>query len=203
MRIRPRLSYANVMATVAVVIALTGSAYVAFALEKNEVKSFHIKDGEVKTKDLDKGATISNARKVNGSIVKQISYKAPNNTPAPPNPFKKLFKINGLTIGAHCSDNDDRVVLRAQTSVNGSILGIGAVHGKTYGGSDNTAFMFPGVANEFNSDEPQFAELDDTVTTLTYGNGPDSKPVVTATFLANQFAGGDNECKVVGTVISG
>ena len=61
--------------------------------------------------------------------------------------------------------------------------------------------MFPGIANEFNSGEPQFAEIDDSTTVLTYGNGPDSKPVVTATFLANQWAGGGNECKVVGTVI--
>ena len=205
MRIRAGLSYANVMATVAVIIALTGSAYVAFALERNEVKSFHIKNREVKTEDLAKNATIGNARKVNGSTIRQISFTAPNNTPAPPTPYKRLFRLNGLTISAHCSDNEDRVYLKAETSVDGSILGVGALHGKTYGNvsGDNTALMFPGVANVFDSGDPQFAEIDDSASVLTYGNGPDAKPVVTATFLANQHAGGGNECKVVGTVIGG
>ena len=203
MRIRNRFSYANVMATVAVIIAMTGSAYVAFALEKNEVKSFHIKNRNVKTEDLARNATIGNARKVNRSTIRQISFSAPQDTSPPPADYERLFRLNGLTVSAHCSNGNDRVFLKAETSVNGSILGVGSVHGKTYGGGDDTAFMLPGVANVFDSGDPQFAEIDDTATVMSYGNGPDSKPVVTATFLANQYAGGDNECKVVGTVIGG
>lgn len=200
--IRARLGYANVMATVAVVIALTGSAYVAFALERGEVRSFHIKDRGIKTEDLARNATIGNARKVGGSIVRHISHTAPADLNSPPATYNRLFRLNGLTISAHCSNTQDRVFLKAETSVDGSIIGVGAVHGKTYGGGDDTAFMEPGVVNVFDSGDPKFAEIDDTATVLVYGNGADSKPVVTATFLANQFAAGDSECKVVGTVVA-
>ena len=50
-RILDRLSYANVMATAAVFIAIGGGAYAA-GLAKNSVKSKQIKDGAVKTADL-------------------------------------------------------------------------------------------------------------------------------------------------------
>lgn len=50
-----RLSYANLMATAAVFIALGGGAYAA-ALANNSVKSKHIADGQVKTPDLANGA---------------------------------------------------------------------------------------------------------------------------------------------------
>ena len=52
------LSYANVMATVAVFIALGGGAYAAFHLPRNSVKSKHIVNGQVKSKDVkDNGLT--------------------------------------------------------------------------------------------------------------------------------------------------
>ena len=50
-KVRNRLTYANVMATVAVFIALGGGAY-ALSLDKNSVKSKHIKDGQVKSADV-------------------------------------------------------------------------------------------------------------------------------------------------------
>ena len=50
-KVRNRLTYANVMATVAVFIALGGGAY-AISLQKNSVKSKHIKDGQVKSADV-------------------------------------------------------------------------------------------------------------------------------------------------------
>jgi hypothetical protein len=49
--IRNRITYANVMATVAVLLALCGTAWAA-SLPKNIVKSRTIKDGEVKTRDI-------------------------------------------------------------------------------------------------------------------------------------------------------
>jgi hypothetical protein len=49
-RIRERLTYANVMATIAVFLALGGG--IAWALASNSVKSRHIKDGQVKPQDL-------------------------------------------------------------------------------------------------------------------------------------------------------
>jgi hypothetical protein len=54
--IRSRLTYANVMATVAVFLALGGGAYAAIHLKKNSVRSKQIKDGQVKTQDLADGA---------------------------------------------------------------------------------------------------------------------------------------------------
>jgi hypothetical protein len=49
-RIRARLTYANVTATLALFLAL--GLGTAWAIENNSVKSKHIKDGEVKPQDL-------------------------------------------------------------------------------------------------------------------------------------------------------
>jgi hypothetical protein len=54
-RLRPRLSYANVMATIAVFIALGGSAY-AFHLGKNSVGSKQLKKNSVTTAKIKKEA---------------------------------------------------------------------------------------------------------------------------------------------------
>jgi hypothetical protein len=51
-KLAERLSYSNVMATVAVFIALGAGAYAAVSLPKNSVKSKHIKNAQVKNKDL-------------------------------------------------------------------------------------------------------------------------------------------------------
>ncbi len=53
-RLRSKLTYANVMATLAVFIALGGGAY-AVSLAKNSVKSKQIKNGAVKSKDVGNG----------------------------------------------------------------------------------------------------------------------------------------------------
>ena len=50
--IRSRLTYANVMATVAVFIALGGGAYAVTKLDRNSVKSKHIVNGQVKPADV-------------------------------------------------------------------------------------------------------------------------------------------------------
>ncbi|MCB8971580.1 MAG: hypothetical protein M9964_08240 [Solirubrobacterales bacterium] len=64
MKLRPRLTYANVVATLALVLAIGGgTVYAASKLGKNTVTSKAIKKGAVKTSDLAKNA-------VNGSKVK-------------------------------------------------------------------------------------------------------------------------------------
>ena len=50
-KLRNRLTYANLMATVAVFIALGGGAY-AISVGKNTIKSKHIKDGQVTSADV-------------------------------------------------------------------------------------------------------------------------------------------------------
>src|SRR5438132_7945776 len=51
-RIRQHLSYANVMATLAVFLALGGGAYAAFHLPRNSVRSRNIVNGQVKRADV-------------------------------------------------------------------------------------------------------------------------------------------------------
>lgn len=77
-RLGAHLSYANVMATIAVVVALGGaSAYAASKLGKNVVKSRNIAPGAVKTADIAKnavkrgkiaGGAIDDSRLANGSV---------------------------------------------------------------------------------------------------------------------------------------
>lgn len=49
-RLRPKLTYANVMATIAVFIALGGASYAATKLPKNSVGSKQIKANAVTSK---------------------------------------------------------------------------------------------------------------------------------------------------------
>lgn len=68
MNLRPKLTYANVVATLALVLAVGGgSVYAAVKLGKNEVKSKNIANGAVKGKDLAKNAVTSKKVK-DGSI---------------------------------------------------------------------------------------------------------------------------------------
>lgn len=72
-----RLSYANVAATLALVVAIGGSGGAAYAVSKNSVRSTHIVNGQVKTKDLAKRAVkspkiapnaVNGSKIANGSI---------------------------------------------------------------------------------------------------------------------------------------
>src|SRR6476659_9065503 len=59
--IKSKLTYANVMATIAVFIALGGASYAAFHLPKNSVKSKNIVNGQIKQKDVSHTLTVSGA----------------------------------------------------------------------------------------------------------------------------------------------
>jgi hypothetical protein len=60
MNLRPKLTYANVAATVALILAIGGgTVYAAIHLSKNSVKSKSIAPGAVKTSDLGKNAVTS------------------------------------------------------------------------------------------------------------------------------------------------
>lgn len=54
-----RLSYANVMSTIAVMVALGGTSYAALSLPNNSVTSKKIKNGAVHASDLARGAVTS------------------------------------------------------------------------------------------------------------------------------------------------
>jgi hypothetical protein len=198
--IRRHLSFANVIASTALFVALGGGAYAA---TKIRVGTNQIKKGSVRTRQLHKGAvngfktqndsltgtqikestlgTVPNASKVNDSQVIQVSYRQPQGSPA-----QTLFTLAGLTVKASCPAGTD-VVLDATTDTNGSIIGLS-------GG--------PGVDDTFNAGEHQTFPLDDFQGDLSYGKGSTGSPEVSAVFLANKFSG-TNVCSVVGTVTGG
>jgi hypothetical protein len=68
--IRRSFTYANVMATVAVVVALGGGAYAATTLPKNSVKSKQIANGQVKGADIAANA-VNSAKVADFSLLAQ------------------------------------------------------------------------------------------------------------------------------------
>jgi hypothetical protein len=77
-KLRSHMTYANVMATIAVFVALaTGGAYAA-----NTIRSTDIVDGEVKTPDLAAGA-VTSPKVANGSLLLQdLAPSARDSCPA-------------------------------------------------------------------------------------------------------------------------
>jgi hypothetical protein len=83
-RLRLRLSFENVAATLALFLALGGSAYAAVQLSKNSVRSKHVKNGQVKRSDLGKGA-VDTTKVRDGSL--RLADVAGGRVPAgPPGP---------------------------------------------------------------------------------------------------------------------
>jgi hypothetical protein len=66
-RLRSSLTYANVMATLAVFLVLGGGAYAAFHLPNNSVRSKHIVNGQVKKADL-AASSVVGAKVRDGSL---------------------------------------------------------------------------------------------------------------------------------------
>jgi hypothetical protein len=78
---RSKLTYANVVATLALFVALGGSSYAAITLSKNSVKSKHIAKGAVKRSDIGRSAV--NSRKVADGSLLGIDFK-PGQLPTGP-----------------------------------------------------------------------------------------------------------------------
>ncbi len=66
-RLRPRLTYANVTASIAVFLVLGGGAYAATRLPKNSVKSVNIAPGQVKRPDI-AGNAINTGKVADGGL---------------------------------------------------------------------------------------------------------------------------------------
>src|SRR5215213_6597981 len=79
-----RLSYANVMATIAVFIALGGTGYAALNLPKNSVGSQQLKPKGVRAGDIATGALTS--RTIAESALKGINERKEGPPVANPNP---------------------------------------------------------------------------------------------------------------------
>jgi hypothetical protein len=186
---RPKLTYANVVSSLCLFLVIGGgTAYAVTQIDRNSIKSRHIVNGQVRAKDL-----------APDQVVTQIAWRV--DAPAT---YETLFERGGLRVEANCPAGQDFTVLRA-TNVGDaeSIIGIGPVNEKTIVPLPTEGEVYsPGVNNELSVGEEEFVAIDDSVTSIVYGNGEDSRPVVTATFLANRYLG-DEECKVVGTVLGG
>ena len=222
--IRKHLSYANVMATMAVFIALGGSAFAAATISGGDVEDGSLSGDDVKNNSLTSEDVKllkigdfkdSERAKLRGPVGPRGAKGTKGNTGAKgaagpsalqvhyrrtaPHAEETLFTVAGMTVTAECTSGDDFVTLRAKTDTANSILGVGPVSGNPY---MSPTLVNPGTQNDWDPGEVEEALVDDTATVLSYGRGPDSTPVVTATFLANKFTT-TGECKVVGTVIGG
>ena len=80
--LRSKLSYANVMATVAVFIALAGTSVAAVSLTRNSVRSKHIAKGQVKRSDIGRSAV--NSAKVANRSLRLIDFRAGQVPTGPP-----------------------------------------------------------------------------------------------------------------------
>ena len=131
-RLRKRLTYANVMSSIAVFLVLGGgAAFAAGKLAKNSVGTKQLKNNAVTTKkiknDAVTGAKVKesslgtvpsatnatnagNANTVNGQSISKILFRAPGGTGT-----TTLFSAAGLTITASCSGLED-ITLTATTS---------------------------------------------------------------------------------------
>src|SRR6478752_3024767 len=88
---RSKLSYANVMATIAVFIALGGSSYAAFVLPRDSVGSKQIRKGAVRSTEI-KDRSIA-LRDISGATRKALrGQRGPQGMPgAPGAPATKYF----------------------------------------------------------------------------------------------------------------
>jgi hypothetical protein len=83
-KLRPHLTYANVVSSVCLFVVLGGSAYAAATLSNNSVTSKHIKNGQVKRDDIARNAV--NSSKIANSSLLADDFKAGQLPAGPPGP---------------------------------------------------------------------------------------------------------------------
>jgi hypothetical protein len=106
-RFRPRITYANVTATIALFLVLGGGAYAAFSLPKNSVGTKQLKNGAVTTAKLHnravKGSKVANKSLTGSQINSSTLGTVPNAKHAtsadkiPGLSFTPITLINGWT----------------------------------------------------------------------------------------------------------
>jgi hypothetical protein len=147
---KAKLSYANVMATVAVFITLGGGAYAATQLPNNSVGTKQLKNGAVTTTKIKNGAvtgakiklstlgTVPKAATVGGQTVKGFSKLVATGTSAP----QTALSLNGLTVTLSCAAGAPTVQASVAVSgslVRGSKITAGPTAATTVGNSEATA----------------------------------------------------------------
>ena len=152
--LRSKLSYANVVATLALFVALGGSSYAAIALSNNSVKSKHIGKGQVKRADIGRNA-------VNSAKVKNLSLLA------------KDFKAGQLPAGPKGDPGDPGAPGLARIAV--AISSTGTIfRGSLEGGSVRRA-----STGQYCLDLP-FTPVSAVATPSPNVTNPDNQDVVTA-----------------------
>ena len=213
---RGRLSYANVMATIAVFLALGGGAYAAIDLVgRNDIRSKHIAKNAVKGKDVAEAsfaqvpeaasavtaATAASADKaasadeVNGLSVEKINYRRD----AVSSP-ETILDLAGLVIKASCGPPSNYPgAIATTTKQNSSLYGVADYPPNL----DYDSFDYEGGAFDTNTAVDLDTELDDLgsprIGSLVY-EAPDGS-VVTVNF-ASDF-NGTSDCLITGTAIGG
>jgi hypothetical protein len=152
MRLREHLTYANVMATIAVFVALGGSGYAAVALQRNSVKGKHIarnaitspkvKNRSLKRKDFALGQLPKGDPGPRGEKGEKgdqgspgpgeetaITYRDVDSSPATNK--TTLFTGDGLILKASCGGAVPNLVLWAESTVDDGILTFTKIAGST------------------------------------------------------------------------
>jgi hypothetical protein len=164
-KLRPHLTYANVVSTVSLFVVLGGSAYAGVTLSKNSVKSKHIANGEVKRADIARDA-------VNSARVKDFTLTAndfmqgqlpagPQGPKGDPGATKVTIRVahGDHTVTANCQPGEVATGGGAH-SVNGIVVGQGPVGtgltfyaplGSQAGGYTPTAWSAAAETGDFGS----------------------------------------------------
>jgi hypothetical protein len=118
-KLRPRLSYANVIATIALFLALGGGAYAAATAAKNSVTSRSIKDGQVKRQDLAARAVTNTRIGPNAVSNSKIGPNAVSSDKIADNAVTTTKLADGSVLTSKIGDNAVTQTKLAANSVNG------------------------------------------------------------------------------------
>jgi hypothetical protein len=205
---QPKLSYANVMATMAVFIALGGGAYAATQIPNNSVGTKQLKNSAVTTPKIKNGAvtgakiklatlgkvpSAANADTVGGQTIRGFSQTVANGTTAQ----QTVLSLNGLTLTLSCGTGEPTV--QAIAAVTGSLLrgtkiGISVTPAAPVGTSVATANV---PVTVFTPTDARGSLVLHYLTTA--GHRVDVNAVVDDTATINNF----NGCLLEGTAIAG
>jgi hypothetical protein len=215
-RLRRRLSYANVVSTLALVLALSGGAVYAAnkigagGIRKGAIRSFHIKNRQVRRQDIAGGSInsrkVSNdsltgkdikearlglvpsaqdARTVSGITERVVRASLPN-----PSSATQVVSLGGLAATLSCPGGTATLEVR----------GVSPEDEGTIFDSDS------GASQQFDSDTPQTVvtagTIDPGIATLRRVDGTLTRLDFELLSLANGF-GGTDDCFLNGFLISG
>lgn len=143
-RIRARLTYANVMATIAVFIALGGTSYAALKLPRNSVGAEQIKSGAVRSAEIkDRSIRTSDlATSARASLRGQIGPQGPTGATGPQGPSGPTYwavvdsgggRVRGNSTQAN--HNSDTGVYQLHFARDVSVCGAAVTLAKVAGGA--------------------------------------------------------------------